>query len=182
MSNQQKPVQDAIIRLREAAVADAQSSSEESKRKLAWAELGLWEAIGALTRTDIAAAVKRAESRRVQTIQDSLQGLFPEGTVVFCKPEHGGSFEIDGLNKGSTPQNCEVLASGQERGLARNERREHFLVRAGATVFFFRVCSAAPESGYDEFVAGRGYAHASDAGAPERLEAYARDAIQTLCN
>jgi hypothetical protein len=182
MSIKEKPVQEAIDRFREAAVADAQSSTEESKSKLAWAELALWEAIGASTRAEVAAAVKRADRGRVQTIQDTVQSLFPDGTVVYCKPDHGGAFEINGLSKGSIPQNCEVLASGQEKRVAHNGRREHFLVKAGDAVFFFRICSAAPGSGFDESVAGRGYAHASDAGAPERLEAYARDAMQALCN
>ncbi len=77
MSIKEKPVQEAIDRLREAAVADAQSSTEESKSKLAWAELGLWEAIAAFARADVAAAVKHADARARADDSGIASGSFP---------------------------------------------------------------------------------------------------------
>lgn len=112
--------------------------------------------------------------------QEILSSIFPSGDTPHVAQDFGGGYEVTGLPKGTVPQNCEVLASSQEkRFLSPGERRAHYLVRAGGATLYFRICTAMPGSGYDEFVAGLGFA--TDEEEVKQLESRARQAIEYLC-
>lgn len=78
-----------------------------------------------------------------------LQKLFPiEGITI---AQHGK--EVNGLPENTEPQNCEILGKGSEKMLSfPNDRRDYYLVKCGDELAFFRICTAAPGSGYAEFV------------------------------
>jgi hypothetical protein len=86
--------------------------------------------------------------------QGILKKLFPNPNATF----NGRSGdEVNGLDKGTVPQNGEILASG----LAKNQllgRQEHYLVRVDDVLVHTRVCAAAEGSGYDEFAVIHGIA------------------------
>ncbi len=79
--------------------------------------------------------------------QEILRRLFPSPNACF----NGRSGrEVNGLDKDTVPQNCEIRA----RGLALTQllgRQEHFLVRIDDALVYTRVCSAMPGCGYAEF-------------------------------
>ena len=108
------------------------------------------------------------------SIEFILETIFPEG-IQNLKDE-----EINGLPKGVTPINCDVLLSGEGRSKP-NERRTHMLLEAGGHLFFLRICSAYQDSGYDEFVVIR-QIEESDTPAGKKLKEYAQNAITSLCD
>lgn len=63
-------------------------------------------------------------------------------------------FEVNGLAKGAVPQNCLVLGQGHQPH-SKGDRREHFLVEVEGATLFFRICTAYPGSGYDEYAWGQ---------------------------
>lgn len=76
--------------------------------------------------------------------------LFPNGT-----PGTGGNpREVNGLPKGSEPQNCTVLVTGREKLItAPKDRRDFYIVKTeNGTLVFLRICSAMAGYGYDEYV------------------------------
>lgn len=112
-------------------------------------------------------------------IGSTLAHIFPSGVVSGCRPDKGGSFEILKLPKGTLPQNCEVLASGQSRLGRGRERRENYLVKTEDFVIFFRVCPAWPASDANDLVLGLGYAPVG-AVQSQALQAFARKSIEAL--
>ena len=102
--------------------------------------------------------------------------LFPQGT-----PGHVGvrSAEINGLEAGTEPVNCEILLKGQMR--FSEERRELFLVRTPEALVFLRICRAAPGSGYAEFAVVL-ETEAIDSPEAKSLEEYVRSTFPNLCN
>lgn len=87
-------------------------------------------------------------------IQDILKKLFPNPQTTFSGRN---GYEVNGLSKGTVPQNCEILATGlaDTRLL---DRQEHYLVRVGDALVYTRVCAAMEGSGYDEFAVVHGVA------------------------
>jgi hypothetical protein len=113
------------------------------------------------------------------TAQETLSSIFPDGTVTDFDPTFPWGYDVIGLPKGTVPQNCEVLASGEGKlFMSPVERRVHYLVKANGIMFYFRICTAMVGSGYDEFVAGLGCAEPEDD--TKRLETRARQAIDFL--
>lgn len=89
-------------------------------------------------------------------VQATLATIFPSGTVSMAG---NSGFEVNDLLAGTTPQNCEVLLTGEEQlSLSPMDRRTYYLARAEDRLFFFRICTAMKGSGYAEFAAGLGYA------------------------
>ena len=80
---------------------------------------------------------------------DIIHSLFPEGTISYL---HERGFEVNGLKTGTVPQNCNILACGQEKYT--QDRREFYLVEIKGYALFLRICTAHPSSEYDEFVVG----------------------------
>lgn len=107
--------------------------------------------------------------------KEIFKKLFPQPTATFAG--RSGS-EVNGLPKGTVPQNCEIVTSGMDWS-ERLGRQEHYLVRVEGALVFLRVCSAAEGSGYDEFAVIREVAFSERAQA--ELEAYARDSIKSIC-
>lgn len=108
-----------------------------------------------------------------------LQQIFPEGAIQYIHPT-AGWFEVNGLFKETQPNECAILARGQDKHARPGERREHFLVNADGVLLFFRICTAQLGSDYAEFAVGRAAALATGLEG-EALEAHARDTIETLC-
>ena len=104
-----------------------------------------------------------------------LNRLLPGGTA---NSRDASNFEVNGLEKDTQPQNCEVLCRGMEPD-SRGDRREHFLVQIDGVMLFFRICTAMENSGYAEFAVGRGIAILAEE--QTKLEAYARDWIAVIC-
>jgi hypothetical protein len=95
----------------------------------------------------------------MMTIRKVLNGVFPSGVLRHLITEDRGAFEIIGLSKNSRPQNCKILARGQDTST--DDRREFSLVRAeDGTMLFFSICTAAKDA--DEFVTGHGFAVPED--------------------
>jgi hypothetical protein len=111
------------------------------------------------------------------TIQKVLNSVFPSGVLTQLVTEDLGAFEITGLPKNSQPQNCEILARGQDTAVY--YRREFFLVRAtDGTMLFFSILAAQQDSRYEEFVTGHGFAEPELRDRAIELEAYARNRIE----
>lgn len=87
-------------------------------------------------------------------------------------------FEVNGLTKGAKPQNCLVLGQGHEPH-SRGDRREHFLVDVEGATLFFRMCTASPGSGYDEYACGQ--IAVSDEQRDE-LRHYASGCMERMCH
>lgn len=85
-----------------------------------------------------------------------LGALFPKGTLGYC--HDNGRFEVNGLEVGTIPEHCDIIARGQDRW-DKNGRREWFVVRGRGDIegcaAFFRICTAMEGSGYAEFATGR---------------------------
>jgi hypothetical protein len=75
-------------------------------------------------------------------IEDAVKLLFPGHELTH-------SSEVNGLIKGTVPQNCVIIASGQQTRTT--DRCEFYLVEVGKLLVFLRVCTASPDSDYDEF-------------------------------
>jgi hypothetical protein len=105
-------------------------------------------------------------------LPDIISKMFPAGTV-----NGRGCSEVNCLPKGTEPRNCEVLLRGMEKN-SRGDRREFYLVRSQGVLFYLRICTAMPGSGYDEFVV----IHASAICEAEqaKVEAYARSRMDYL--
>lgn len=110
----------------------------------------------------------------MDVLASALLKLFPAGESVV----DGERFEVNGLEQGCEPQNCQVLARGVEKTPV-GYRREHFLVRSSGLLLFFRVCSCGHSLSYGEFALGQGVA----AGKREqtKLEKAARERIAQVC-
>jgi hypothetical protein len=108
-------------------------------------------------------------------LRDILHEVFPFGTISFCRQT---SFEINGLPKASQPKNCTILAQGVAKSAHPGVRREHYLIRARGVTLYFRIGSASPGRGYDEFVTGLAAAYTSEG--QEVLERNARKEIARL--
>src|SRR5450759_2424819 len=113
-------------------------------------------------------------------IGDTLARIFPTGVVSYGSPDHGGFFEMCIRDRGTVPEFCEMLASGQNTHAVALQRRESFLVKTDDFVLFFHICIARPDSGYAEFVMGRTCAHA-DSACSQELQAYALMSIRAGC-
>lgn len=86
--------------------------------------------------------------------------------------------EINGLPKGTVPQNCDILLSGLHSSPITG-RQEHYLVRTENVLVFLRVCSAHESSGYEEYAVLR-----ETAETPEEQDAlleYAEKSILSIC-
>lgn len=82
----------------------------------------------------------------------SVIDLFPQGTISYQTEK---SFEINGLKKNTQPKNCEIIKMVSEP-LSNGDRRDYYLVLTKSEYVFFRICTAYPNSGYDEFAVGHG--------------------------
>lgn len=80
-----------------------------------------------------------------------LQKIFPQPTAVISS----SADEVNGLPKNTTPQNCEILASGIAT-INPDNRQEHYLLSIDNAFVYLRICTAAKGSGYDEFAAVHG--------------------------
>jgi hypothetical protein len=110
------------------------------------------------------------------TIQQVLNSVFPSGVLTQLVTEDLGAFEITGLPKNSQPQNCKILARGQDAAVW--YRREFFLVRAtDGTVLFFSII-AEPNYDYEEFVTGHGFALPEQGDRAIELDTFARKRIE----
>jgi len=109
------------------------------------------------------------------TIQDTLLRIFPQPTATVNG--RGGS-EVNGLPRNTVPQNCDIVLSGLHTSRITN-RQEHYLVRIDNQLIFLRVCSAYPDSGYDEYAVIRDVADTPEKQA-ELLD-YARRSIKAIC-
>jgi hypothetical protein len=111
------------------------------------------------------------------TIENVLESVFPSGVLRQLATEQGGAFELTGLPNNSRPQNCTILARGQDA--AAPTRREFFLARAqDGTMLFFSLCRETEDA--EAFVTGHGFAAPEDATAVRELTAYARWRIETF--
>ena len=82
-----------------------------------------------------------------------LKKIFPSPNATFN--ERGD--EVNGLEKNTVPQNCDIVASG----LATSHqlgRQEHYLARVDGALVYTRVCAAMEGSGYDEYAVVHGIA------------------------
>ena len=104
-----------------------------------------------------------------------VRKLFPQGITGFCGAR---SIEVNGLNAGTVPANCEILIQGQHK--RSNDHREYFLVRTLEALVYLRVCTAMPDSGYAEFAVIHEIAQIGSAEA-KTLEERARESITVLC-
>src|SRR5450830_44490 len=110
-------------------------------------------------------------------IGNTLARIFPTGAVSYGNPDQGGFFKVLSLPQGTIPENCKVLACGQNTRTVALQRRESFLVKTDDFVLFFHICIAQPDSGYAEFVMGRSCPHA-DHDSSRELQAYAHKTIR----
>jgi hypothetical protein len=111
------------------------------------------------------------------TIQNVLESVFPSGILRQLVSEEGGAFALTGLPNNSHPQNCTILARGQDA--AAPARREFFLARAqDGTMLFFSLCTESEDA--EAFVTGHGFAAPEDATAVRELDAYARWRIEVF--
>ena len=109
-------------------------------------------------------------------IHQTLSSVFPAGVVNGCSPDEGGSFDVQGLPKGTLPANCEVLAFGHAPPVQGQDHRETYLVQTQDYVLFFDVSAALPGCGYDACIEGGAYAAVAGAQSQDLL-AYARRTI-----
>lgn len=82
---------------------------------------------------------------------NALALLFPNGVVK----HNAYTFEVNGLSEEQTPQNCEILAKGDDnfyRG--RKDYQTHYVVKVGGRRVRFRVCKAMQGSGYEAYACG----------------------------
>jgi hypothetical protein len=89
-----------------------------------------------------------------------------------------GRSEVNGLSKGTAPQNCKILMQGQEKFNC--SRREFYLIEVENLLIFLRVCEAYPESGYDEFAVIRDWQFLGTTDADE-MKNYATRTINCIC-
>lgn len=73
--------------------------------------------------------------------------LFPVESVGIVSRNRSADLEVNGLPRGFTPQNCEVLDMGEETH--GNMSRRHYLVNVGEYVVFLTICL--PEYGDSMF-------------------------------
>lgn len=64
-------------------------------------------------------------------------------------------FEVNNLEDKIEPLKGDVIATGEARNAPDGERRTHYLVRIAGQLASFRICTAAPETGYAAFATGQ---------------------------
>lgn len=121
------------------------------------------------TRKDISKATRDTQLMKLSTI---LAQLFPTGVANGREGR-----EVNGLGKGTVPQNCEVLVTAKGSSSSGN-RREYYLVRCEGVMLYLRICTAMADSGYDEFAVINATAVFDED--QQELEARARSELQRL--
>jgi hypothetical protein len=86
--------------------------------------------------------------------KEVITKLFPIQDVGIVSRNKSADLEVNGLPRGFTPQNCEILDMGEE--VHGNMRRTHYLVKVGEYVAFLTVCL--PEYGDSLYALIRGLA------------------------
>lgn len=83
-----------------------------------------------------------------------LKKIFPNPNASFAGRD---GQEVNGLAKGTVPENCEILSSGMSSSHLPG-RQEHYLVRVDDALAYLRICDAMPDSGYAEYAVVYGIA------------------------
>lgn len=109
-------------------------------------------------------------------IRKTISLLFPYYNISTVLRNRSADTEVNGLPRGSMPQNCEVLLKGSESH--GRMLRTHYLVRAHDRVVYLIMCE--PEYGDSLFALIRCHAQIeSDGGVDVREHAVA--SISNLC-
>jgi hypothetical protein len=99
--------------------------------------------------------------------------------LLFPDHEYTGRGEVNGLSKGTVPQNCKIISSGNER-FQHSGRRMFYLVEVGEVLVFLRICTAGSYVDYDEFAVIHGWEPLGTNDA-EELRSYGLRMIESLC-
>ena len=109
-------------------------------------------------------------------LKNSIYQLFPLDAISVVARSRGTDLEINGLPRGFTPMNCEVLATGEERH--GNMSRTHYLVEVDNHIVFLTICM--PEYGDNMFALIRGSAQI-DTEEADDVKKHAKTAISIVC-
>lgn len=109
--------------------------------------------------------------------QEILQHLFGSDVTVSYAESVGSKtrFEVNKLDLDVQPLQGDLLATG-EAHYVKDGRRTHYLIRIGGQLANFRICTAAPDSGYAAFATGHIMEDTSE------NEAHVKRSISTLCD
>ena len=109
-------------------------------------------------------------------IKNVILNLFPIDTISVVPRRNSSDLEVNGLPKGFVPQNCEILASGEE--IHGSSLRTHYLVSVAGSIVFMTVC--APEFGDSLFALIRGTARLGSEEADDVIR-HAHTCIAMVC-
>jgi hypothetical protein len=110
--------------------------------------------------------------------------MFPGGALSYFSDDTNAYlssdvFQLNGFSRGVQPQYGTVHLRGHDYWHQPSDdpeaiRREYFYVEADGVWFVFRICTAYPDKGYDEWIAGIAY---REVGTFDKFDLHARDYV-----